>query len=46
MIQNIHVQQHANKLMKCQIIAYDGCVYEQEATIKYPPKYNTTPNQY
>ena len=39
---------HANKLMKYQIIPYiyDGCVYEQEETIKYSPKYNTTPNQY
>ena len=32
------------QFMKCPVIAYDGCVYEKEAIIKYLRDYHTTPN--
>ena len=33
------------KLMKCPVIAYDGCVYEKEAIVEYLRLNHTTPNQ-
>ena len=33
------------KIMKSPVIAYDGCVYEKEAIIKYLTKNKTTPMQ-